>query len=57
MARRYNGEWIAADQDLPFVLDGWVTYGAGKEYDGTLQKGGVMIEAHNGNIPANEIKK
>jgi LasA protease len=45
LARRYNGEWISADQDLPFVLDGWVSSGAGVEYDGFLQRGAQSIEA------------
>ena len=56
-ARRYNGEWIPADQDIPFVLDGWVSSGTGKEYDGYLQKGSTSIEAYNGNIPANAIQR
>ena len=24
LARRYNGEWIAADGQIPFNLDGWI---------------------------------
>jgi murein DD-endopeptidase MepM/ murein hydrolase activator NlpD len=56
-ARRYNGEWIPADQDLPFMMDGWISAGTGSEYNGTLQKGSVIIEAHNGNIPSNAIEK
>jgi len=45
IARRYNGEWIPADQSLPFNLDGWISQGKGKEYDGTLIRNGVIIEA------------
>ncbi len=45
LARRYNGEWIPADQDIPFDLSGWVSAGAGVEYDGTLTKGEITIEA------------
>jgi len=56
-ARRYNGEWIPADQNIPFVLDGWVSSGTGHEYDGYLQKGSASIEAYNGNIPANAIQR
>lgn len=44
-ARRYNGYWIAADGDIPFVLDGWVSSGAGREYDGYLVKGDESREA------------
>ncbi|MCC7358673.1 MAG: LysM peptidoglycan-binding domain-containing protein [Anaerolineales bacterium] len=44
-ARKYNGEWQAADGPLPFVLDGWVSAGLGQEYDGTLTNGVVTLEA------------
>lgn len=55
LARRFNGEWIPADQSLPFVLDGWVTQGTGKEYDGFLVKGDQRIEAWEGYFPYNMI--
>lgn len=48
LARRYNGEWIPADGDIPFVLDGWVSSGNGVEYDGYLTKGATIIEAWEG---------
>ncbi|MCB9135726.1 MAG: LysM peptidoglycan-binding domain-containing protein [Anaerolineales bacterium] len=49
IARKYNGEWISADQpNLPFVMDGWVSQGTGNEYDGYLVRDGVMIEAYVG---------
>lgn len=48
IARRYNGEWIPADGNIPFVLDGWVSSGNGIEYDGYLTKGAVVIEAWEG---------
>jgi hypothetical protein len=57
LARRYNGEWIAADQSLPFNLEGWVSSGTGKEYDGYLQKKGRTVEAWEGRAPINEIKR
>jgi murein DD-endopeptidase MepM/ murein hydrolase activator NlpD len=57
LARRYNGEWIPADQDIPFVLDGWASQGLGREYDGILIKDGQSIEAWEGRIPANEIRR
>lgn len=57
IARRYNGEWIPADQDIPYVMDGWTSYGLGSEYDGTLQKGSAIIEAYNGNIASNAIER
>ncbi|HXF84227.1 MAG TPA: LysM peptidoglycan-binding domain-containing M23 family metallopeptidase [Anaerolineales bacterium] len=48
IARRYNGEWIPADGNLPFNLDGWISSGAGVEYDGYLRRGETVIEAWEG---------
>lgn len=45
VARRYNGEWIAAAGPAPFVVGGWIPIGTGKEYDGALHKDGVTKEA------------
>lgn len=57
LARRYNGEWIPADQSLPFVLDGWVSVGLGREYDGYLQRDGQTVEALGGNSSKNAIQR
>jgi LysM repeat protein len=38
-ARKYNGEWIAADGPLPLILSGWQFYSDGSEYDGTAVRG------------------
>ncbi len=48
LARRYNGEWIPADGNLPFNLDGWISSGNGIEYDGYLTRGTTVIEAWEG---------
>jgi murein DD-endopeptidase MepM/ murein hydrolase activator NlpD len=56
-ARKYNGEWIEADGALPFVLDGWLSAGLGKEYDGTLSKEGVILEACDCRAAGNEISR
>ncbi len=48
LARRYNGEWIPADGNIPFVLDGWTSSGDGIEYDGYLKKGSTTIQAEEG---------
>ena len=45
LARKYNGEWIPADGDIPFNLDGWVSSGAGVPYDGFLRRGAQELEA------------
>lgn len=57
IARRYNGEWIPADQLLPFVLDNWVSRGAGNEYDGYLERSGHSIEAWEGRSGENLIQR
>ena len=58
IARRYNGAWIPADSgSLPFVMDGWVASGAGREYDGYLERNGKTIEAYAGNSPDNGIQR
>ncbi len=44
IARRYNGEWIAADGALPMVLSGWQVH-LTSAYNGTLTKGGVVKTA------------
>ncbi len=54
IARRYNGEWIPADQNLPFILDGWESAGFGVEYDGSLSKDGIEIQASG--FPTDENK-
>ncbi len=57
LVRKYNGEWIAADGDLPFILDGWVSSGNGTEYDGYLTKGNVQLEAAEGVTDTNQISR
>jgi LasA protease len=55
LARRYHGEWIAADGSLPFNLDGWISSGSGIEYDGALTRNGVTIPSWDGNVPENQV--
>jgi murein DD-endopeptidase MepM/ murein hydrolase activator NlpD len=57
LARRYNGEWIAADGALPFNLDGWVSAGLGQEYDGTMTRGEVRLEACGCRNDQNQISR
>jgi murein DD-endopeptidase MepM/ murein hydrolase activator NlpD len=62
LARRYNGEWIPADQTqagigLPFILDGWISSGDGIEYNGFLERDGESIEAWEGFYPENTIHR
>ncbi|MGQ9598605.1 MAG: LysM peptidoglycan-binding domain-containing protein [Anaerolineae bacterium] len=39
LARKYNGEWIAADGPLPMILSGWQAHSGGAPYEGTLTRG------------------
>jgi len=57
LARRYNGEWIPADQDLPFNLDGWISSGEGVVYNGTLQNGSQTIQADENRQDHNLIQR
>jgi hypothetical protein len=45
IARKYNGEWIAADGPLPLILSGWVAHLDGKAYDGSLSRDGELRTA------------
>jgi LasA protease len=45
LARRYNGEWMAADGPVPLVLSGWEAKAGLAQYDGTLVRDGVTKTA------------
>lgn len=45
MARKYNGEWIAADGPLAFVLSGWQAHAGGDPYLGSLTRADQTIPA------------
>ena len=57
LARKYNGEWIPADGAIPIVLDGWVSTGLGREYDGMLVNSENAIEACDCRAAGNEISR
>ncbi len=57
IARLYNGEWIPADQDLPFELDGWVSQGLGFVYQGLLIRGDQTIQAEESLTDINRIQR
>ncbi len=57
LARKYNGEWIPADGFIPFNLNGWISGGAGKEYDGYLRRGTITLEAVEGISDLNKISR
>jgi LasA protease len=51
-ARKYNGEWIAADGPLPLVLSGWQFFSSGSEYEGTATRSGQQRTACECSDPA-----
>ena len=57
VARRYNGEWIPADQNIPFVMDGWISVGTGVQYNGYLEKNGQVVEAYERRSPYSMIQR
>jgi murein DD-endopeptidase MepM/ murein hydrolase activator NlpD len=57
IARRYNGEWIAADQNIPFNMDGWISSGTGEYYQGYLAKDGITLEADQFDTPNRSIQR
>ena len=46
IARKYNGEWIAADGPFAFVMDGWTAHAGSKPFEGSLSKAGHVITAN-----------
>lgn len=57
LARRYNGEWIPADQNIPFNLDGWISQGLGYVYQGLLVRGDQSIQAEDYDADVNQIQR
>lgn len=45
LARKYNGEWIAAGQPAPFLLSGWQAWEGEKAYSGALIRGDQVVTA------------
>jgi murein DD-endopeptidase MepM/ murein hydrolase activator NlpD len=45
IARKYNGEWIAADSTIPLRMSGWLPHNGVREYLGTLTKSGSVVIA------------
>jgi LysM repeat protein len=46
IARKYNGEWIAAAGPIPFNLEGWIVLAGEKSYQGHLVKDNLIITAN-----------
>ncbi len=46
IARKYNGEWVAAGGPLPFVLGGWTVQAGPRPFEGTMTREQHTIIAH-----------
>lgn len=57
LSRKFNGEWVPADGNLPFVMDGWTSQGSGVVYNGSLLRDGVQLEACSCRLPFNQISR
>lgn len=45
IARKYNGEWLFADERLPCILSGWTVEVDERNYQGKLMKDGLTVSA------------
>lgn len=57
LARRYNGLWVEADGDLPFVMDDWTSAGLSREYEGTLTRGDLTVESCSCRSDENQVMR
>ncbi|MBW8011397.1 MAG: LysM peptidoglycan-binding domain-containing M23 family metallopeptidase [Chloroflexi bacterium] len=57
LARRYNGEWIPADGQILFEMDGWYSVGSGILYDGYMVRGDRSVEACECREPDNMLQR
>jgi murein DD-endopeptidase MepM/ murein hydrolase activator NlpD len=61
IARRYNGEWIAINDQvenaIPFVMDGWAAVDTGELYNGYLTNGNRTIEPCQCKNEENKIER
>jgi len=57
IARKYNGEWIAAEGPLPFILDGWQAYAGVSSYGGWLIRNGETVVSSATRDSASEIRR
>ncbi|HVM72019.1 MAG TPA: hypothetical protein VMT91_09680 [Anaerolineales bacterium] len=57
IARKYNGEWVAAGGPLPFDLSGWIAHDGSAPYQGTLTKGDQTIIANQTGTHESQITR
>jgi len=57
IARKYNGEWVAAGDPLPFVMSGWTAHFGSAPYKGTLTKGTQVVTASTVSVYDSQITR
>ncbi|NPA06415.1 MAG: M23 family metallopeptidase [Chloroflexi bacterium] len=57
LARKYNGEWIAAGGPIPFNLGGWIAENGPEPYQGRLVRGDEVVEASPIAAPGSHIQR
>jgi LasA protease len=57
IARKFNGEWIAADGPMAFNLSGWVAHTSGTAYYGSLTRDEDTITANMGSSSTSIIQR
>lgn len=57
LSRKYNGEWIAADGPVPFVLSGWRAMADERNYQGTLIKDNQVVSSNPGGPSTSIIER
>ena len=45
LSRKFNGEWLASDGPVPFVLSGWQAWPGARQYSGSLTRGDQVVTA------------
>jgi LasA protease len=57
IARKYNGEWLAADGPLPFVLSGWRAVADARNYQGSLINGDRVVYSNPGGSQTSVLQR
>ncbi len=55
IARKYNGVWIPADGQIPFVLSGWMAHAGEAPRLGTLTRGNEILVANSSGAASSHI--
>lgn len=57
LARKYNGEWMPVNGIVPFNLSGWIVSIGRAEYQGSLTRDGVVVDACTCSAPYTAISR